>query len=87
MATSTHVTAEYHAIMVLTELIMSCNQPCMFLSTAKILRQEYDITSHSDADGNVDDTHFNALRDTKDQVDPLPTKTKGNLLPDHLADA
>ena len=29
------------------------------------------MTCHSDADGNLDDTRFSALRDTEDQVDPL----------------
>ena len=45
-------------ITVLTKLMMSFYQLCMFLATAKILREEYDVISHDDAEGNLDATQI-----------------------------
>ena len=69
----------------LAKLIMSCNRHCVFLATAKMLREDHNALSRIDAEGNLDVTQICLLQKRPRKLRPLPTEVEGNLWPDYLS--
>ena len=66
---------------------MSCNELCIFLATARMLREDYSAPSQIDAEGYLDATQIGVLQNVTENVEPPPIEAEGNVSPDYLTDA
>ena len=66
---------------------MSCNELCIFLATARMLREDCSAPSQIDAEGHLDATQIFFLQSVTENVEHPPPEAEGNLSPDYLTDA
>ena len=66
---------------------MSCSELCVFLATARMLREDCSAPSQVDAEGYLDATQIGVLQNVTENVEPPPLEAEGNLSPDYLTDA